>query len=95
VRLQKPVDAGFRDKVALRVGEPHRQLPRRQVGFIQRQVDDLPAHRIGDAVADATGVRTPVLEPGLTQSQIAIVPSDGMDGSPAHRRRWVVAAKEG
>jgi hypothetical protein len=22
-------------------------------------------------------------------------PSDGMDGSPAHRRRWVVGAKEG
>jgi hypothetical protein len=50
MRLEQAVDRGFRDEVASLVGEPHRQLARRQLGFRQCQVQDTGALRFGNAV---------------------------------------------
>lgn len=39
--LEQAIDRGFRDEVALRVGEGDRQFPGRQLRLVQRQLDDL------------------------------------------------------
>ena len=52
---QEPVDAGFGHKVALRVGEPDSQFPRRQLGLLERQVHDLPADGVRNAVPERPG----------------------------------------
>ena len=53
VRLQQPIDRSLRDKVLSLVGEPHGQLSRRQLRELQRQIDDLAADIVRDAIPDA------------------------------------------
>ena len=52
VRFQQPIDRGLRDKVFFLVREAHRQFPRAEFGLIQRQVDNLAADSLWDAVPD-------------------------------------------
>ena len=52
VRLQQPIDRSFRDKILFLVGEAHGQLSRRQLREFQRQIDDLVANVLRDAVPD-------------------------------------------
>jgi hypothetical protein len=51
--LQQPIDRSLRDKVLSLVGEPHGQLPRREFRKLQRQVNDLAADIVRDAIPDA------------------------------------------
>src|SRR5277367_6086064 len=44
VRLQEPIDRGLRDEVLLLVDERHRQLPGRQLWFLERELE----HCLGD-----------------------------------------------
>ena len=52
VRFQQPIDRGLRDKILCLVREAHRQLPRAEFRLIQRQVDNLAADSLWDAVPD-------------------------------------------
>ncbi len=52
VRFQEPIDRRLRDKIFCLVGEAHRQFPRAELGLIQRQVDNLAADSLWDAVPD-------------------------------------------
>jgi hypothetical protein len=54
VRLQQPVDRRLGDEVVLLVGEAHRQLPRRRLRKLQRQVD-LATDIIRDAIQTRSG----------------------------------------
>ena len=53
MRFQQPIDRSLRDKILLLVGEPNGQLSRRQLWELQRQVDDLAADIVRDAIPDA------------------------------------------
>jgi len=46
MRLQQPIDRSLGDKVLPLVGEPYGQLARRQLGKLQRQVDDMNKYTI-------------------------------------------------
>src|SRR6202795_3324679 len=78
VRLQQPIDRCLRDKILPLIGEPYRQLSRRQLGNLQRHIDDLAANIVRDAIPDA--IRPgPVISQRLRPSgTIAIVTIDKM-----------------
>ena len=46
--LEKPVNRGFRDKVAPGVRKPDGQFPGRQLRLLQGKIDDLPPDIIGN-----------------------------------------------
>src|SRR6478735_3363403 len=60
MRLEQAVDRGFRDEVAVLVGEAYCQLAWGQVGFGQCQLEDMATHRLGDAVPDPVRARRPI-----------------------------------
>ena len=65
--LQDPIDGGFGDKVTLRVGEPDRQLPRREFRFLQGKLDDLLANAVRDTVPHPAGTAGAVFEAGQAE----------------------------
>jgi hypothetical protein len=75
VGREQAVDRGLGDEVALAVGEVHRQLTGRQLGFGQRQVEDAPAHRVGDAVPDAAWPRRLVLKRLRAADPVRLAPA--------------------
>jgi hypothetical protein len=81
MRLEQAVDRSLGDKVALLLGEAHRQLARRQFRLSQGQVDDAPALRVGDAVPDPVGPRRLVLQRLWAIGLIQIAP-------PVERGGW-------
>jgi len=50
--LEQTVDRSLGDEIAFRIRERHGQLPWRQLWLVQRQLNDLVSHDIGDAVPD-------------------------------------------
>ena len=75
VRLEKPVDRGFGDEIPLRVREPDRQFPRRQLRLLESQLDNLGTNTVRDAIPDTARTAITIFEAGCTESAIAIVPS--------------------
>jgi hypothetical protein len=53
--LEDAVRRGFRDEVSLLVGVLDRQLPRREVFVLERELHDVPANLVRDAVPDRPG----------------------------------------
>jgi hypothetical protein len=76
------------------VGEPHGQLARRQLRKLQRQVDDLTSHILRDAIPDAIGPGPVVGQRFNAALTIAVIPTNGMDGSPSRRRLRACNRKE-
>ncbi len=75
LRLEQPVDRGFRDEVAAFIGEGDRQLARRQLWLIEGKVDDLLADVIGDTVPDPFRPWPTILECVHTAGQETVVPA--------------------
>jgi hypothetical protein len=73
--FQKAINARFRDEVALCVGEGHGQLPGRQLRLVQGQVHNLAADVVRDPVPHPTGTAGTILETGLANGPVAVVPS--------------------
>src|SRR5205085_8478316 len=74
--LEQAVDRGLGDEVALAIGKAHGQLARRQRRLLDRQLDDVLAHVIGDAVPDAVRPRRAIgqrLRPAVTVSVVPAV----------------------
>jgi hypothetical protein len=61
-RLQKPVNAGFRDEGSLAIGERDGDLARGEIGLVESERDDPLAHVIWNAVPDPVRCRTMILE---------------------------------
>ena len=61
---------GFRDEIALGVGEFDRQFAGRQFRLFQGKVNDLPADRVGDAVPNPARRAGPVGEAAFAQGPI-------------------------
>lgn len=83
VCLQQAVDQNLRDKILSLIGEPHGQLSRRQFRKFQRQVDDLAADVIRDTSPDPIRSRAVICQCLDAARAEAIVPPNGMDGSPS------------
>ena len=75
--------AGIIDIIAFRVGEGRRQLPWRQLRFIQRQLHDLATDIVRNSVPDAVRPGRSVFQGFRPASLGEIAPSNGMDGSPS------------
>jgi hypothetical protein len=75
MRFQQPIDRSLRDKILLLVGEPNGQLSRRQLWELQRQVDDLAADIVRDAIPDAVRSSAMVGQRFRPAVTIAIIPS--------------------
>ena len=68
MNLQKPINAGFRHKAGLGVGEVDGQFARRQIRLIKGQVDDRRPDLIGILFQTRCGL-------GLPSSRASIPPS--------------------
>jgi hypothetical protein len=75
VRLQEPVDRGFRDKVALLVDERDGQLPRRQLRRFESELKHRLSNRSGEFVPYPPRRRDAILEAFRVAGSIAIVPA--------------------
>ncbi len=97
MRLQYPIDTGFRDEVLALVGECQRQLTRAQVRLVERHAKDLTAHIIGYAVPSRPlWSGSHVFKPGFAEAAIEIVPVDRQaiaEQSPRGGDRTLVATR--
>ena len=73
--LEQPVNAGFRYKIFLRIGEPHGQFTWRQFRFVQCQIDDLLPDIVWNAIPDAQGLGRLILQSLSPAGQIFVIPS--------------------
>ena len=73
--LEKPVNRGFRDKVAPGVRKPDGQFPGRQLRLLQGKIDDLPPDIIRDTVPPPARAAVAILKTGVAKGQKAIVPA--------------------
>ncbi len=60
--LEKPVNRGFRDKVAPGVRKPDGQFPGRQLRLLQGKIDDLPPDIIGNVTLDIPDTRGRIMD---------------------------------
>src|SRR5208282_5373332 len=75
VRLQEPVNRGFRDEVLLAVDERDGQLPRRQLRLFECELEHRLSNRSGELVPYLPWRRGPILEVFIMAGSIAIVPA--------------------
>jgi hypothetical protein len=75
MRLQQAIDRSLSDKILPFVGEANRQLSRRQLRKLQRQVDDLAADIVRDAIPDPVRSRAVICQCLNAALAVAIVPS--------------------
>ena len=75
VGLEKPVNRGFRDKVAPGVRKPDGQFPGRQLRLLQGEIDDLPPDIIRDPVPHPARAAVAILKTGVAKGRKAIVPA--------------------
>ena len=73
--LEKPVNRGFRDKVAPGVRKPDGQFPGRQLRLLQGKIDDLPPNIIRDTVPHPARAAVAILKTGVAKGRKAIVPA--------------------
>ena len=96
MRLQQPIDRSLGDKILSLVGEAHRQLPRRQLRELQRQIDDLAADVVRDAIPDTVRSGTVVSQRLRATSTISIIPAiergagdaEFVQGALGRQMRW-------
>jgi hypothetical protein len=80
VRLQEPVNRGFRDEVALLVDERDGQLSRRQLRLFERELKHRLSNRSREFVPHPPRRRRAILEAFSVTGSIAIVPA--IEGGP-------------
>jgi hypothetical protein len=80
MRLQKPVNTGFRDEVTLLVRERHRQLPGREFRLVEGHFQHPVTYLRRDAVPDAARAAAPVFQSRIAKPAIQIVPA--IEGRP-------------
>ncbi|OAG75493.1 hypothetical protein Amal_03311 [Acetobacter malorum] len=73
--LEQAIDRGFRDEIALFVGEPHGNFTRRQFRRLQRQINDLCTDIVRDAVPYPIGSRGFVRQGFRAARPIEIAPA--------------------
>ena len=92
VGLEKPVNRGFRDKVAPGVGKPDGQFPGRQLRLLQGKIDDLPPDIIRDPVPHPARAAVAILKTGVAKVRIPTKAATLAGGRiwRRDRRRWVL-----
>jgi hypothetical protein len=70
-----PINRGFRDEVALRIGELYRESAGWEFWLIGRHFDDPPAHIIGDAVPGGFWLGRVVFQRFDATARKAVVPA--------------------
>lgn len=87
--LQEPVNAGFGYKVALLIGERHRQFSRAQLAAFQRHVQDIVLHLLRDPVPCPARSRPPVFQCLFAETALAqIIPAvEGRQGDAERVQR--------